>query len=178
MDSDKLKHSCTTDGQPARPGFEDRGAPAPIDPKTGQHEAYWVLCEEERKKGFVRPVRRTYRHVGRSICGKIEPRVGAGHIYAPKLGGSISICALKPGHDGECFDVIQSVTQPEAAEAERMHTLGGCGSNTSMGQTLAETYARDPKFYGATFCCQCGGHFPVGEEGEFVWIDDGSKVGT
>ena len=52
-----------------------------------------------------------------------------------------------------------------------------CGVATTMGQALAETYARDPYFYSGTFCCGCGAHFPVGEEGEFVW-DDGSKVGT
>jgi hypothetical protein len=52
-----------------------------------------------------------------------------------------------------------------------------CGVATTMGQALAETYARDPEFYSGTFCCGCGSHFPVGENGEFVW-DDGTKVGT
>ena len=52
-----------------------------------------------------------------------------------------------------------------------------CGVATKMGTALAETYARDPKFYSGTFCCGCGTHFPVGADGEFVW-DDGSKVGT
>lgn len=52
-----------------------------------------------------------------------------------------------------------------------------CGVATTMGQALAETYARDPKFYSGTFCCGCGAHFPVGDGGQFVW-DDGSKVGT
>lgn len=52
-----------------------------------------------------------------------------------------------------------------------------CGVATTMSQSIAETYARDPDFYSGTFCCGCGSHFPVGEAGEFVW-DDGSKVGT
>lgn len=52
-----------------------------------------------------------------------------------------------------------------------------CGVATTMGQALAETYARDPHFYSGTFCVGCRAHFPVGEDGEFVW-DDGSKVGT
>jgi hypothetical protein len=47
-----------------------------------------------------------------------------------------------------------------------------------MGQTLAETYARDPAFYSGTFCCGCGKHFPVGEDGEFVWDGTDVKVGT
>ena len=52
-----------------------------------------------------------------------------------------------------------------------------CGAATTMGTALAETYARDPKFYTGTFCVGCREHFPVGEGGEFVW-DDGTKVGT
>jgi hypothetical protein len=57
-----------------------------------------------------------------------------------------------------------------------------CGKVTTMGRALAETYARDPKFYSGTFCATCGSHFPIGEEGEFVWLEmDGTigpKVGT
>lgn len=84
---------------------------------VGQHSSYIVLCEEERQKGFVRPVRNSYKHLT-------------------------------------------------------------CGTVTTMGQALSETYARDPSFYGATFCCGCGKHFPVGENGEFIWTADGTKVGT
>ena len=43
-----------------------------------------------------------------------------------------------------------------------------CGAVTTMGQALAETYARDPKFYSGTFCAGCRNHFPVGSDGEFV----------
>ena len=57
-----------------------------------------------------------------------------------------------------------------------------CGSVTTMGGAIADTYARDPHFYGATFCVRCSMHRPVGEDGEFVWIEadgsDGPKVGT
>jgi hypothetical protein len=42
----------------------DAAAPGPIDPRTGMHTDYWVLSEAERAKGFVRPVRDSYRHVG------------------------------------------------------------------------------------------------------------------
>ena len=88
-----------------------------IEPQTGQQKGYVVLAEEERAKGFVRPVRRSYVH-------------------------------LK------------------------------CGSVTIMGQTLAETYARDPHFYSGTFCVSCRSHFPVGEDGEFIWDGTNEKVGT
>jgi hypothetical protein len=53
-----------------------------------------------------------------------------------------------------------------------------CGVVTTMGQSLAETYARQPDFYSGTFCCGCGSHFPVGEDGEFVWDGTDEKVGT
>lgn len=83
----------------------------------GMQNDYVVLAEEERAKGFVRPVRHSYKH-------------------------------LK------------------------------CGTVTTMGQTLAETYARDPNFYSGTFCCACRRHFPVGADGEFVWDGSDEKVGT
>jgi hypothetical protein len=54
---------------------------------------------------------------------------------------------------------------------------GGCGAETMMGRSIAETYAREPRFYGATYCVGCRMHRPVGEFGEFTWAD-GSKVGT
>ena len=77
---------------------------------TPQARAYLVLSEEERAKGFVRPVRQTYKH--NVVCGQV----------------------------------------------------------TTMSLTIAETYARDPKFYGATYCCGCMMHLPVGQ---FVWVVDG-----
>lgn len=50
-----------------------------------------------------------------------------------------------------------------------------CGSVTTMGRALSETYARDPKFYGATFCCGCNAHYPVDQ---FTWTADGEQVGS
>lgn len=50
-----------------------------------------------------------------------------------------------------------------------------CGTVTTMSLALAETYARDPKFYGGTFCTGCGTHFPVAD---FTWEPDGSVVGS
>lgn len=53
-----------------------------------------------------------------------------------------------------------------------------CGTVTTMGQAIAETYARQPTFYGATFCVACNNHRPVGADGEFVWAGTDIKVGT
>jgi hypothetical protein len=50
---------CTTDGRsPAE-------ARASQTNDTGQHPSYIVLCPEERIKGFTRPFRDSYKHVGR-----------------------------------------------------------------------------------------------------------------
>jgi hypothetical protein len=80
-------------------------------------EAYLVLSEEERAKGFLRPLRQTYLHIP-------------------------------------------------------------CGTVTRMGLAIAETYARNPSFYGATYCVNCQQHRPVGQNGEFVWDGTDEKVGT
>jgi hypothetical protein len=46
------------DGSPVTADHRD------IDPATGMQKGYVVLSEEERAKGYVRPVRRTYTHLG------------------------------------------------------------------------------------------------------------------
>jgi hypothetical protein len=99
--------TCLTDGSAPSPGYTELK-------ENGQQVDYLTLCPEERAKGFVRPVRRSYRHTK-------------------------------------------------------------CGVVTTMGATIAETYARDPTFYGGTFCTGCGAHFPVTE---FTWEPDGSQVGS
>lgn len=81
--------------------------------KTAQHPVYLIMSDEEKAKGYVRPVRRTYVHTK-------------------------------------------------------------CGVATTMAQEFAETYARDPKFYGSTYCCGCSRHLRVEE---FTW-EDGSIVGS
>lgn len=89
----------------------------PVD----QAEVYLVLSEAERAQGFVRPLRRSYRHA---------------------------------------------------------RELGGCGAITTMAVAIAETYARDPHFYGATYCTTCRMHRPVGADGEFTWVDDLGRLDT
>jgi len=49
-----------------------------------------------------------------------------------------------------------------------------CGVATKMGRAIAETYARDPKFYSGTFCVQCKTHFPLDQ---FVWDGTNIQVG-
>lgn len=97
---------------------DDPGLTRGVDPEgvtAPQADAYLVLSDDERAKGFVRPVRRSYRHTT-------------------------------------------------------------CGAVTTMSAPLAETYAREPGFYGATYCVTCQRHAPVGEFRWDVRGDDSDPV--
>lgn len=120
---------CTTDGR------SPEAARAGQTNETGQHASYIVLCEDERKRGFVRPYRDSYKHIG-------------------------PLTQLVNGETGEDSHQVRA---------------GGCGTVTTMGRALSETYARDPKFYSHTFCVRCNTHPPVSE---FVWTADGQQVGS
>lgn len=172
MDDEKLKIASTTGG--LTPGFEQAAAPGPINPVTGQHTSYWILNEDERKKGFVRPVRRTYVHVGRRICGKPASDSVVAQMVVKCKDGEIYVCASEPAHEGECFALLVKMT---AKHAERFLTkglLGGCDTVTTMSLDIAQTYARDPNFYSAGMCVRCKEHFP---HEELRW-EDGSVVGS
>ncbi len=117
--SNEEPKTCTLSGRPVE---EVR---AEQTESEGQHKDYIVLCPDERAKGFVRPFRDKYIHVGE--------------------GGT-----------------------------ESNRTYGACGVLTRMGTALSETYARQPTFYGLTFCVGCNKHLPVAE---FIW-EDGEVVGS
>lgn len=159
---------CTTSGRPVDVVRAEQTE------SEGQHKDYIVLCPDERAKGFVRPVRNAYRHVGRSICAEIIPK-GRPSWEPPKLGGPLNVCGLPHGHEGDHGERLWTTGYSEAQRLKESHRKGGCGSVTTMGTALAETYARDPKFYGATFCVRCNQHLPVGE---FVWDGTDEVVGS
>ena len=147
------------------------GQPVPADQShtelknNGQQQDYVVLTPEERAKGFVRPVRCAYQHVGPS--GPKNP-----------------MRDLTPEENERYadFGYVQFEAYPsgESCVTGRFWTQAqllakGCGAVTTMSRALAETYARDPKFYGGTFCCGCGKHLPVDE---FVWDGTDERVGS
>lgn len=121
---------CTTNGKPVA------DVRASQTNETGQHEGYIVLCPDERAKGFVRPYRDAYKHVG-------------------------SLEWVEDTFDGDGKKIPRR--------------RGGCGSVTTMGRALSETYARQPSFYSHTFCVHCNQHLPVAE---FTWTADGAQVGS
>lgn len=151
-----------TDGSPVTPKHRE------IDPATGQQRGYVVLNPEERAKGFVRPVRRSYVHVGAP-----PPEHDLRELTeeeAERYAGKYGYAKFEPYPESESPVIGKFWTQ------ENLDRVGaGCGTVTTMGEALAETYARDPKFYGGTFCCACREHFPVNE---FVWTGTNERVGS
>lgn len=149
---------------------DDRNDPGlrKIEP-DGMQEKYLVLSEEERAKGFVRPLRQSYRHVGRPGPANplLELTAKQREIYGDRYAK---------------FEKYPESREPVLGHFWTQNDLNridhGCGTVTTMGPTIAETYARDPSFYGATFCAGCHAHFPVGDEGEFVWDGTDERVGT
>lgn len=50
-----------------------------------------------------------------------------------------------------------------------------CGALTTMSRPIAETFAKNPKFYSGTFCCKCKRHFHLED---FVWDGTDEIVGS
>lgn len=131
-----------------------------------QNEVYLVLSEEERAKGFVRPVRATYRHVGIKPQHPLRDLEGEGE--EAELARQYGYVKFERYPDAETGLTGRFWTQ-EQLDAR------GCGRVTTMGRELAETYARDPHFYGSTYCVHCHKHLPVAE---FVWEGSEERVGS
>lgn len=142
-----------------------------IDPENGMQLTYLVLSDEERAKGFVRQVRRSYKHVG---CP--PPRHPLRELTPEE----------HERYDKYRYEWFEAYPEDDARSASssvsgRFWTrlsLRGCGTITTMSTVLAETYARQPDYYGGTYCAGCQGHFPVGSQGEFVWYGTHERVGT
>jgi hypothetical protein len=154
----------------------DRNDPRLHQPENGkQNEVYLVLSDEELKKGFVRPVRTTYVHVGKPKA-TLEQIENLRHLTDEeyeehKEWGYIAF--LPNPEYPENTSVVGTYFTSKTLKEFREGT--GCGTATTMGLKLAETYARDPKFYGATWCCGCNKHIDVNE---FVWEGTNEKVGS
>lgn len=134
----------------------------------GMNEVYLVLSEDERAKGFVRPLRRSYIHVGPP--GPTYPLVDLTPEQHERY-DEYGYLKYEPYPEGD-----ESSTVGRFWTQETLDKIGkGCGVETHMGLALCETYARQPSFYGATYCVGCQMHLPVAE---FVWAEDRQRVGS
>jgi hypothetical protein len=129
---------------------------------VSQAPVYLVLSEAERAKGFVRPLRQSYRHVGD------RPRFPLRDLTPEEKERWPDYAAYEDYPESERPCIGRGWTQAQLDKK-------GCGGTTTMALPLCETYARDPHFYGATYCCHCRMHLPVAE---FVWTEDGKVVGS
>lgn len=127
-----------------------------------QAKVYLILSDEERAKGFVRAYRDRYTHVGQKPTCALRDLTDEEHERYDK------------------YDYVAFEAYPVSSQGlgrfwtQAQLDAKGCGILTVMGQALSETYAREPSFYGATYCVGCRMHKPVAE---FVW-DDGEAVGS
>lgn len=145
------------------------------DEITGQNKAYLVLSDEERAKGFVRPLRTSYVHTGKKINGLVKARPLNEEELNNKTiteSGWVAFMEINdPTNPGLAGTYI---TQEEFDKLED-GVIKGCGALTIMAQPIAETYARDPKFYGSTWCMGCKEHLSVKE---FTWDNTNETVGS
>lgn len=152
-----------TDGTPVTPDHKEIISGGV---RHGQQKGYVVLSAEERAKGFVRPVRFSYIHVGLPAPKNLRDLTeDEKERYADHGFVKYEITPRDDSHVKGRF-----WTQTELDKVNK-----GCNTVTKMGQSLAETYARDPKFYGGTFCCGCSTHRPLKE---FVWEGTNETVGS
>lgn len=147
------------------------GSPVTTDHKeiqpNGQQKGYIVLSEAERAKGFVRPVRDSYVHVGE------KPTYPLRDITEEE--GRQFNTPEKPCEYVK-FEEYPDELRPRVGRFWTQAELdGGCGATTTMVRVLAETYARSPSFYSGTYCSTCRNHFPVGN---FVWEGTTEVLGS
>lgn len=146
--------SITTDPNDPDLGRGSDESPVP------QNKKYLVLSEEECALGFVRPYRDTYRHVGKK----------------PKY-PLVDLTDEQKALFGNGFIKFEAYPEGEGKKGrywtQRELEAPACRATTTMGQAIAETYARQPSFYGSTYCTTCCMHRPVAE---FTWVEmDGTE---
>lgn len=141
--------------------------------EVGQNECYLVLSEEEIKKGYVRPVRTKYEHRGKDLRSFGIPKILSAEIQEDyKEQGYYAYAEALPEYR-EKTHCIGSYLSRYDFETYKDGFAGGCGVETRMNETIAQTYARQPSFYGATYCMGCKKHLDVRE---FVWSDNPDQV--
>ena len=154
-----LKKYTTTDGR--IPEVDD-STPTKDKLSDGQYASHWILTKEERAKGFIRPVRTGYTHIG------VRPTYTLKELTAKQ----------KEIHKDMNYKYYEEYPEDEYL-AGRYWTeealSSGCGHTTTMPYSIAETWATDIHFYGRTFCAHCHDYFPVEE---FVWAGTNERMGT
>lgn len=92
----------------------------------------------------------------------------------PRLGHGVD---TEPTEQHAAYLVLSDAERAQGfiRPVRRTYVHSSCGVATTMSQAIAETYARDPKFYGSTYCVGCGAHLSVSE---FTWDGTDQPVGS
>lgn len=120
----------TLSGKPKCKDY-DGPAPCPINPETGMHQDYWVLSDEERAKGFVKPVRTSYIHVRCGVKTSMNIKLAETYAANPWFYSGTFCAACREhfsldqfrwvnnnGTDGEMMD--DRMTPEQKAEAKKL----------------------------------------------------------
>lgn len=117
----------------------------------------------------VRPLLRTYTHVGIPISPKLRDLTPEEMILYSEY-NYYKFEEFGP----EKFPRTGSFWKKE--KFERVHF--GCGADTTICLDIAVNYANNPNYYKTAYCSKCMNYFKVGEFGSFVWKDSVIRVGT
>lgn len=134
------------------------------------NKVYLILSEEERAKGFIRPLRRSYIHVGNYPKYPLRDLTPEEHERYDRFG-----YVKEEAYPEGCPEKIDNPSVVGRFWTQADLDKKACQTVTRMGLPLCETYARDPKFYGSTYCVGCQKHLPVAE---FKWAEDNEIVGS
>ncbi len=162
-----MKHRVALSGR--SPATPEAATPTDETLADGQKADHWVLPPEERAKGYLRPVRTAYKHVGAA---------GPTHPVRHLTEGEKALYADEGYVQYELYPPDEAITGRYWSAAALARVGAGCGTVTTMPPAIAETYARQPRYYGSTFCCGCREYLPVGPDGEFTWDGTTEMVGT
>lgn len=83
----------------------------------------------------------------------------------------------EPGGQNKAYLVLSEEERAKGfvRKVRQSYVHKTCGGLTTMSRAIAETYAREPKFYGYTYCVHCQKHLPVSE---FLWDGTSEEVGS
>lgn len=74
-----MKNKTLVDGSPVTDDHRE------INPATGQQKAYVILSDEERARGFVRPVRRSYTHRKCGFDTTMSQKIAETYAVSPEF---------------------------------------------------------------------------------------------
>lgn len=84
-----MTKTTLADGSPVTPDHRE------IDPSTGMQRAYVVLSLEERAKGFVRPVRRSYVHRKCGVLTRMAQGIAETYARNPNFYSGTFCCGCR-----------------------------------------------------------------------------------